>query len=43
MTQSSTYTLEQFVSRDTHVIRGRAWSGAGAIAQVEVSLDGGQT
>jgi DMSO/TMAO reductase YedYZ molybdopterin-dependent catalytic subunit len=31
------------LSRGTHVIRGRAWSGAGAIAQVEVSLDGGQT
>jgi DMSO/TMAO reductase YedYZ molybdopterin-dependent catalytic subunit len=29
--------------RGTHVIRGRAWSGAGAITQVEVSLDGGQT
>lgn len=27
----------------THVIRGRAWSGAGAITQVEVSVDGGQT
>jgi DMSO/TMAO reductase YedYZ molybdopterin-dependent catalytic subunit len=27
----------------THVIRGRAWSGAGAITQVEVSMDGGQT
>ena len=26
-----------------HVIRGRAWSGAGAITQVEVSVDGGQT
>lgn len=29
--------------RGTHVIRGRAWSGAGAITQVEVSVDGGQT
>jgi DMSO/TMAO reductase YedYZ molybdopterin-dependent catalytic subunit len=29
--------------RGTHVIRGRAWSGAGAISQVEVSLDGGET
>jgi hypothetical protein len=24
-----------------HVIRGRAWNGAGAIANVEVSVDGG--
>jgi DMSO/TMAO reductase YedYZ molybdopterin-dependent catalytic subunit len=29
--------------RGTHVIRGRSWSGAGAITQVEVSVDGGQT
>ena len=29
--------------RGTHIIRGRAWSGAGAITQVEVSVDGGQT
>jgi DMSO/TMAO reductase YedYZ molybdopterin-dependent catalytic subunit len=27
----------------THMIRGYAWSGAGAIAQVEVSVDNGQT
>jgi sulfite oxidase len=27
----------------THVLRGRAWSGAGAISHVEVSVDGGQT
>jgi DMSO/TMAO reductase YedYZ molybdopterin-dependent catalytic subunit len=27
----------------TQVIRGRAWSGAGAITQVEVSTDGGTT
>ena len=27
----------------THVIRGYAWSGTGAIAQIEVSLDGGDT
>jgi DMSO/TMAO reductase YedYZ molybdopterin-dependent catalytic subunit len=27
----------------THVIRGRAWSGAGAITHVEVSVDGGAT
>ena len=26
-----------------HMIRGYAWSGAGAIAQVEVSVDGGET
>jgi DMSO/TMAO reductase YedYZ molybdopterin-dependent catalytic subunit len=31
------------LQRGTHVIRGRAWSGAGAITQVEVSVDGGQT
>jgi DMSO/TMAO reductase YedYZ molybdopterin-dependent catalytic subunit len=26
-----------------HVVRGRAWSGGGAITKVEVSLDGGQS
>src|SRR6266568_50998 len=31
------------LQRGTHIIRGRAWSGAGAITQVEVSMDGGQT
>jgi len=31
------------LQRGTHIIRGRAWSGAGAITQVEVSVDGGQT
>src|SRR5689334_16234822 len=31
------------LQRGTHVICGRAWSGAGAITQVEVSVDGGQT
>ncbi len=31
------------IPQGTHVIRGRAWSGAGAITQVEVSVDGGQT
>jgi hypothetical protein len=29
--------------RGTQVIRGRAWSGAGAITQVEVSVNGGAT
>ncbi len=29
--------------RGTHVFRGYAWSGGGAIAQVEVSVDGGDT
>ena len=29
--------------RGTHVIRGRAWSGKGAIDRVEVSVDGGST
>jgi DMSO/TMAO reductase YedYZ molybdopterin-dependent catalytic subunit len=29
--------------RGSHVIRGRAWSGMGAIARVEVSLDDGKT
>lgn len=29
--------------RGTQAIRGRAWSGAGAITQVEVSVDGGAT
>lgn len=28
---------------DVHMIRGYAWSGAGAIDQVDVSVDGGQT
>jgi DMSO/TMAO reductase YedYZ molybdopterin-dependent catalytic subunit len=31
------------LSPGTHVIRGRAWSGAGAVSQVEISLDGGTT
>jgi DMSO/TMAO reductase YedYZ molybdopterin-dependent catalytic subunit len=31
------------VPQGTHVMRGRAWSGAGAITQVEVSVDGGRT
>jgi len=29
--------------RGSHMIRGRAWSGMGAIDRVEVSLDGGKT
>jgi DMSO/TMAO reductase YedYZ molybdopterin-dependent catalytic subunit len=29
--------------RGVHVVRGYAWSGAGAIAQVQVSVDGGET
>lgn len=29
--------------RGTHIVRGYAWSGAGAIAQVEVSVDSGET
>lgn len=29
--------------RGTHVVRGYAWSGAGAISQVDVSVDGGRT
>jgi DMSO/TMAO reductase YedYZ molybdopterin-dependent catalytic subunit len=31
------------MSPGVHMIRGYAWSGAGAIDQVEVSVDGGQT
>ena len=31
------------LSPGIHMIRGYAWSGAGAIAQVEVSVDGGET
>jgi DMSO/TMAO reductase YedYZ molybdopterin-dependent catalytic subunit len=29
--------------RGMHVLRGRAWSGGGAITKVEVSVDGGET
>ena len=29
--------------RGSHMVRGRAWSGKGAIARVEVSVDGGKT
>jgi molybdenum-dependent oxidoreductase-like protein len=31
------------MSPGVHMIRGYAWSGAGAIDQVDVSLDGGET
>jgi hypothetical protein len=31
------------MSPGVHMIRGYAWSGAGAIDQVEVSVDGGET
>lgn len=31
------------LARGPQVVRGRAWSGAGAIARVEVSLDGGES
>ena len=34
---------ESTLPRGLHVVRGYAWSGAGAIAQVETSVDGGQT
>jgi DMSO/TMAO reductase YedYZ molybdopterin-dependent catalytic subunit len=29
--------------RGLHILRGRAWSGGGAITRVEVSVDGGET
>jgi DMSO/TMAO reductase YedYZ molybdopterin-dependent catalytic subunit len=32
---------QQSLPRGAHVIRGRAWSGGGAITNVEVSVDGG--
>jgi DMSO/TMAO reductase YedYZ molybdopterin-dependent catalytic subunit len=31
------------MSKGTHMIRGYAWSGAGAISEVDVSTDGGDT
>jgi DMSO/TMAO reductase YedYZ molybdopterin-dependent catalytic subunit len=30
-----------FTAGDRHVLRGRSWSGAGAVARVDVSTDGG--
>lgn len=33
----------EVLAMGTHVIRGYAWSGAAAICQVEVSVDGGET
>lgn len=34
---------QKALTRGTHVIRGRAWSGGGAITKVDVSVDGGET
>jgi DMSO/TMAO reductase YedYZ molybdopterin-dependent catalytic subunit len=34
---------QKTLTRGGHMLRGRAWSGGGAITKVEVSLDGGQT
>ena len=31
------------LKRGAHVVRGYAWSGAGAISQVDVSVDGGES
>jgi len=36
-------TRRRFVDVGRHVLRGRAWSGWGAIERVEVSADGGRT
>jgi DMSO/TMAO reductase YedYZ molybdopterin-dependent catalytic subunit len=36
-------TRRRFVDVGRHVLRGRAWSGWGAIERVEVSSDGGRT
>ena len=36
-------TRERTVPAGTHSLRGRAWSGLGAIERVEVSADGGET
>jgi sulfane dehydrogenase subunit SoxC len=36
-------TRRRFVEVGRHVLRGRAWSGWGAIERVEVSSDGGKT
>jgi DMSO/TMAO reductase YedYZ molybdopterin-dependent catalytic subunit len=37
------FTRERTVPAGTHELRGRAWSGHGRIASVEVSDDGGET
>lgn len=36
-------TRQRIVERGTHELRGRAWSGHGAITSVEVSTDGGHS
>ena len=33
----------RLLERGSHVVRGYAWSGAGAISQVDVSVDGGES
>lgn len=33
----------QVLKRGADVVRGYAWSGAGAIGQVDVSVDGGES
>jgi DMSO/TMAO reductase YedYZ molybdopterin-dependent catalytic subunit len=37
------HTRERAVEPGEHVLEGRAWSGGGAVRQVEVSTDGGAT
>jgi DMSO/TMAO reductase YedYZ molybdopterin-dependent catalytic subunit len=34
---------QRTLPQGTHVMRGRAWSGGGAISKVEVSVDGGES